>query len=183
MTWTFDSISQTLSEMAKSSYQDLVKAFLAMELHLDNQILLNKLYQDFMAVDEMPLLSDDLRLMATHYQEEVKVGLTDVLEKLYGTGEGASFVMDVMASNSIVETMENYDILDSDDYSSLTLETLQEIIQKDLSLTSQDYFGDVTLLALEKDLLDQKSQCLHHYVASLLEAMPQPKDQRDLVLE
>ncbi|EHI69463.1 hypothetical protein ACVRY7_04290 [Streptococcus ictaluri] len=183
MTWTYDTISQNLSEMAKSNYQDLVKAFLAMEFSLDNQPILNRVYQDFMKVDDMPLLSDDLRQLATHYQEEVKAELTDMFEKLYGTGEGSSFVMDVMASNSILETMGSYDILDSEDYSSLTLETLQEIVQHDLPISSQDYFGDVSLLALEKDLLDQKSQFLQHYVTSLLETMPQLKDQRDLVLE
>ena len=91
--------------------------------------------------------------------------------------------METIASNSISETLEIYDLLDSDDYSSLTLETLQDIIQKDLALSSQDYFGDVTLIALQKDLLDQKSHFLQHYVASLLDTMPSQKDQSALVLD
>lgn len=183
MTWNYNTISKTLSEMARENYKDLVKAFLTMELGVQNQSILDHLYQDFMAIDDLPLVSNDLRLRAENYQEQLQEELTDLLEKLYRQGEGASFMMGTITSNSISETLETYGLLDSDDYSSLTLEALQDIIQKDLALSSQDYFGDVTLIALQKDLLDQKSHFLQHYVASLLDTMPSQKDQSALVLD
>ena len=89
----------------------------------------------------------------------------------------------MIASNNISESRAQYEVLNEEDYSSLTLETLQDIIQKELSLTSQDYFGDVTYLALQKDLLDQKSHFLRQYVTTLMEKLPQEKDQRALVLD
>ena len=90
--------------------------------------------------------------------------------------------MDTIASNSISTAMEGYDFLEVEDYASLSLETLQEIIQKDLAISSQDYFGDVTYIALQKDLLDQKSHFLKNYVASFLDKPIPTKDQRALVL-
>ena len=89
----------------------------------------------------------------------------------------------MIASNNILDTLTQYEVLDEDDYSSLTLETMQDIIQKDLSLTSQDYFGDVTYLALQKDLLDQKSHFLQQYVTTLMDKLLQGKDQSTLVLD
>ncbi|MGU8006188.1 hypothetical protein ACS6YE_09765 [Streptococcus suis] len=69
------------------------------------------------------------------------------------------------------------------DYSLLSLETLQAMIQQDLAISSQDYFGDLVHLALQKDLLDQKSHFLQHYVATVMESIPQESDQRALVLD
>lgn len=169
--------------MARENYEDMVKAFLSMELNIENKAILYHLYHDFMAIDDLALVSDELRLKAEEYQEKLQGELTDLLEKLYRSGEGSSFIMETISSNSISETIALYDILDSDDYSRLTLETLQDIIQKELSLTSQDYFGDVTYIALQKDLLDHKSHFLQHYVVSLMDDMPQEKDQRFLVLD
>ena len=183
MTWNYETISKTFSEMARENYEDMVKAFLAMELSVDNMSLLDTLYRDFMAIDDLPLVSDDLRLKAEGYQEQLQEELTDLLDKLYLTGEGASFIMEVIASNNISDTLARYEVLDEDDYSSLTLETLQDIIQKDLSLTSQDYFGDVTYIALQKDLLYQRSHFLQQYVTTLMDKLPQEKDQRALVLD
>lgn len=183
MAWNYDTISKTLSEMAQENYEDMVRALLAMELSIKNKSLLDRLYQDFMGIDDLSLVSDDLRLRADGYQEQFQEELTDLLDKLYRTGEGASFIMEVIASNNIFDTLVQYEVLDEDDYSSLTLETLQEIIQKDLPLTSQDYFGDVTYLALQKDLLDQKSHFLQQYVTTLVDKLPQEKDQSTLVLD
>lgn len=183
MAWNYDTISKTLSEMAQENYEDMVKALLAMELSIKNKSLLDRLYQDFMGIDDLSLVSDDLRLRADGYQEQFQEELTDLLDKLYRTGEGASFIMEVIASNNIFDTLVQYEVLDEDDYSSLTLETLQNIIQKDLPLTSQDYFGDVTYLALQKDLLDQKSHFLQQYVTTLVDKLPQEKDQSTLVLD
>ncbi|CEV96277.1 Uncharacterised protein [Streptococcus pneumoniae] len=183
MAWNYDTISKTLSEMAQENYEDMVKALLAMELSIKNKSLFDRLYQNFMGIDDLSLVSDDLRLRADGYQEQLQEELTDLLDKLYRTGEGASFIMEVIASNNIFDTLVQYEILDEDDYSSLTLETLQEIIQKDLPLTSQDYFGDVTYLALQKDLLDQKSHFLQQYVTTLVDKLPQKKDQSTLVLD
>ncbi|HFR3900514.1 TPA: hypothetical protein ACHVH6_001626 [Streptococcus suis] len=183
MAWNYDTISKTLSDMALENYEDMVKAFLAMELSIKNKSLLDTLYQDFRSIDDLSLVSDDLRLRADGYQEQLQEEMTDLLDKLYRTCEGASFIMEVIASNNIPETLAHYDILNEEDYSSLTLETLQDIIQKELSLTSQDYFGDVTYLALQKDLLDQKSHFLRQYVTTLMEKLPQEKDQRALVLD
>ena len=183
MTWTYETISNLLSEMSRENYEDMVKAFLSMELNIKNKSLLDTLYQDFMAIDDLSLVSDDLRLRADGYQEQLQEELTDLLDKLYRTGEGTSFIMEVIASNNILDTLTQYEVLDEDDYSSLTLETMQDIIQKDLSLTSQDYFGDVTYLALQKDLLDQKSHFLQQYVTTLTDELPQGKDQSTLVLD
>lgn len=183
MTWTYETISNLLSEMSRENYEDMVKAFLSMELSIKNMSLLDTLYQDFMAIDDLSLVSDDLRLRADGYQEQLQEELTDLLDKLYRTGEGTSFIMEVIASNNILDTLTQYEVLDEDDYSSLTLETMQDIIQKDLSLTSQDYFGDVTYLALQKDLLDQKSHFLQQYVTTLMDKLPQGKDQSTLVLD
>lgn len=183
MAWNYDTISKTLSEMAQENYEDMVKALLAMELSIKNKSLLDRIYQDFMGIDDLSLVSDDLRLRADGYQEQLQEELTDLLDKLYRTGEGASFIMEVIASNNIFDTLVQYEVLDEDDYSSLTLETLQDIIQKDLPLTSQDYFGDVTYLALQKDLLDQKSHFLQQYVTTLVDKLPQEKDQSILVLD
>ena len=183
MTWTYETISNLLSEMSRENYEDMVKAFLSMELNIKNKSLLDMLYQDFMDIDDLSLVSDDLRLRADGYQEQLQEELTDLLDKLYRTGEGTSFIMEVIASNNILDTLTQYEVLDEDDYSSLTLETMQDIIQKDLSLTSQDYFGDVTYLALQKDLLDQKSHFLQQYVTTLMDKLPQGKDQSTLVLD
>lgn len=183
MTWTYETISNLLSEMSRENYEDMVKAFLSMELSIKNKSLLDTLYQDFMAIDDLSLVSDDLRLRADGYQEQLQEELTDLLDKLYRTGEGTSFIMEVIASNNILDTLTQYEVLDEDDYSSLTLETMQDIIQKDLSLTSQDYFGDVTYLALQKDLLYQKSHFLQQYVTTLMDKLPQGKDQSTLVLD
>ena len=183
MTWTYETISNLLSEMSRENYEDMVKAFLSMELSIKNKSPLDTLYQDFMAIDDLSLVSDDLRLRADGYQEQLQEELTDLLDKLYRTGEGTSFIMEVIASNNILDTLTQYEVLDEDDYSSLTLETMQDIIQKDLSLTSQDYFGDVTYLALQKDLLDQKSHFLQQYVTTLMDKLPQGKDQSTLVLD
>ena len=183
MTWTYETISNLLSEMLRENYEDMVKAFLSMELNIKNKSLLDMLYQDFMDIDDLSLVSDDLRLRADGYQEQLQEELTDLLDKLYRTGEGTSFIMEVIASNNILDTLTQYEVLDEDDYSSLTLETMQDIIQKDLSLTSQDYFGDVTYLALQKDLLDQKSHFLQQYVTTLMDKLPQGKDQSTLVLD
>ena len=183
MTWTYETISNLLSEMSRENYEDMVKAFLSMELNIKNKSLLDTLYQDFMAIDDLSLVSDDLRLRADGYQEQLQEELTDLLDKLYRTGEGTSFIMEVIASNNILDTLTQYEVLDEDDYSSLTLETMQDIIQKDLSLTSQDYFGDVTYLVLQKDLLDQKSHFLQQYVTTLMDKLPQGKDQSTLVLD
>ena len=89
----------------------------------------------------------------------------------------------MIASNNISDSLAQYEVLNEEDYSPLTLETLQDIIQKELSLTSQDYFGDVTYLALQKDLLDQKSHFLQQYVTTLMDKLPQEKDQCALVLD
>lgn len=183
MNWTYETISNLLSEMSRENYEDMVKAFLSMELSIKNKSLLDTLYQDFMVIDDLSLVSDDLRLRADGYQEQLQEELTDLLDKLYRTGEGTSFIMEVIASNNILDTLTQYEVLDEDDYSSLTLETMQDIIQKDLSLTSQDYFGDVTYLALQKDLLDQKSHFLQQYVTTLMDKLPQGKDQSTLVLD
>lgn len=183
MTWTYETISNLLSEMSRENYEDMVKALLSMELSIKNKSLLDTLYQDFMAIDDLSLVSDDLRLRADGYQEQLQEELTDLLDKLYRTGEGTSFIMEVIASNNILDTLTQYEVLDEDDYSSLILETMQDIIQKDLSLTSQDYFGDVTYLALQKDLLDQKSHFLQQYVTTLMDKLPQGKDQSTLVLD
>lgn len=183
MAWNYDTISKSLSDMALENYEDMVKAFLAMELSIKNKSLLDTLYQDFRSIDDLPLVSDDLRLRADGYQEQLQEELTDLLDKLYRTGEGTSFIMEVIASNNILDTLTQYEVLNEEDYSSLTLATLQDIIQKELSLTSQDYFGDVTYLALQKDLLDQKSHFLRQYVTTLMEKLPQEKDQRALVLD
>ena len=146
--------------MARENYEDMVKAFLAMELNIQNKSLLDTLYQDFRDIDDLSLVSDDLRLRADGSQRQIQEEMTDLLESL-----------------------AQYEVLNEEDYSSLTLETLQDIIQKELSLTSQDYFGDVTYLALQKDLLDQKSHFLRQYVTTLMEKLPQEKDQRALVLD
>lgn len=182
MAWNYDTISRTLSEMARENYEDMVKAFLAMELSITNKSLLDTLYQDFMGIDDLSLVSEDLRLRADGYQEQLQEEVTDLLDKLYRTGEGASFIMEVIASNNISESLAQYEVL-NEDYSSFTLENLQDIIQKELSLTSQDYFGDVTYLALQKDLLDQKSHFLQQYVTTLMDKLPQEKDQSALVLD
>ena len=34
MAWNYDTISRALSEMARENYEDMVKAFLAMELNI-----------------------------------------------------------------------------------------------------------------------------------------------------
>ncbi|BDT64844.1 hypothetical protein SP4011_12610 [Streptococcus parapneumoniae] len=73
--------------------------------------------------------------------------------------------------------------MDSDDYSLLSLETLQAMIQQDLAISSRDYFGDLVQLALQRDLLDQKSHFLQHYVVTVMGGISQKRDQRALVLD
>ena len=93
MAWNYDTISRTLSEMARENYEVMVKAFLAMELNIKNKSLLDTLYQDFRNIDDLSLVSDDLRLRADGYQEQLQEEVTDLLDKLYRIGEGASFIM------------------------------------------------------------------------------------------
>ena len=175
MAWNFDTMKETLSEMEKDDYQEFIKAFLSLELSISDRTILNQVYQDYMGEDDLSLISDELR---------VKVDdMTDILEKLYRTGEGSSFIMDLMSSNSLSDTLEQYEVLDGDDYSSLSLETIQAMIQQDLAISSQDYFGDLVHLALKKDLLDQKSHFLQHYVTTVIEGIPQERDKRALVLD
>ena len=177
MAWNFDTMKKALSEMERVDYQEFIKAFLSLELSISDRTILNQVYQDYMDEDDLSLISDELRVKVDGYQDEVKADMTDILEKLYRTGEGSSFIMDLMSSNRFSET------LDSDDYSSLSLETLQAMIQQDLAISSQDYFGDLVHLALQNDLLDQKSHFLQHYVATVMEGIPQERDQRALVLD
>lgn len=101
MIWTYETISKMLIEMATENYSDMVRAFLAMELSIDNKSLLNQLYQDFMAVDDLTLVSDELRDRAESYQLQMKKDITDILEKLYQMVKGTRFIMDTIASNSI----------------------------------------------------------------------------------
>ncbi|HGC7786556.1 TPA: hypothetical protein ACI025_000767 [Streptococcus agalactiae] len=162
MTWNFDTMKEALSEMEKVDYQEFIKTFLSLELSISNRTILNQVYQDYMDEDDLSLISGELRVKADDYQDEVKADMTDILEKLYRTGEGSSFIMDLMSSNSLSETLEQYEVLNSDDYSPLSLETLQ---------------------AMQKDLLDQKSHFLQHYVATVMEGIPQERDQRALVLD
>ena len=72
MAWNYDTISRTLSEMARENYEVMVKAFLAMELNIKNKSLLDTLYQDFRNIDDLSLVSDDLRLRADGYQEQLQ---------------------------------------------------------------------------------------------------------------
>ena len=183
MAWNFDTMKEALNEMEKDDYQEFIKAFLSLELSISDRTILNQVYQDYMDEDDLSLISDELRVRVNGYLYEVQVDMTDILEKLYRTGEGSSFIMDLMSSNCLSETLEQYEVFDSDDYSPLSLETLQAMIQQDLAISSQDYFGDLVHLALQKELLDQKSHFLQHYVATLMEGMPQEKDQRALVLD
>ncbi|WP_218654510.1 hypothetical protein [Streptococcus dysgalactiae] len=183
MAWNFDTMKEALSEMEKDDYQEFIKAFLSLELSISDRTVLNQVYQDYMDEDDLSLVSDELRVKVEGYQDEVKADMTDILEKLYRTDEGSSFIMDLMSSNSLSETMNQYEILDSEDYSLIGLETLQAMIQQDLAISSQDYFGDLVHLALQKDLLDQKCHFLQHYVATVMEGIPQERDQRSLVLD
>ncbi|AIG43005.1 TPA: hypothetical protein U0928_002065 [Streptococcus suis 11538] len=183
MTWNFDTMKEALSEMEKVNYQEFIKVFLSLELSISDRTILNQVYQDYMDEDDLSLISDELRDKVDGYQDEVKADMTDILEKLYRTGEGSIFIMDVMSSNSLSDTMNQYEILDSEDYSLIGLETLQAMIQQDLAISSQDYFGDLVHLALQKDLLDQKSHFLQHFVATVMEGIPQERDQRALVLD
>lgn len=183
MAWNFDTMKETLSEMEKVNYQEFIKAFLSLELSISDRTILNQVYQDYMDEDDLSLISDELRVKVDGYLDEVQADMTDILEKLYRTGEGSSFIMDLMSSNSLSDTLEQYEVLDSDDYSPLSLETLQAMIQQDLAISSQDYFGDLAHLALQKELLDQKSHFLQYYVATVMEGIPQERDQRALVLD
>ncbi|WP_044980766.1 hypothetical protein [Streptococcus suis] len=183
MAWNFDTMKEALSEMEKVNYQEFIKAFLSLELSISDRTILNQVYQDYMDEDDLSLISDELRVKVDSYQDEVQADMTDILEKLYRTGEGSNFIMDLMSSNSLSDTLEQYEVLDSDDYSLLSLETLQAMIQQDLAISSQDYFGDLVRLALQKDLLDQKSHFLQHYVATVMEGISQERDQRALVLD
>ncbi|MGV3030775.1 hypothetical protein ACEE42_09530 [Streptococcus suis] len=191
MAWNFDTMKEALSEMEKVDYQEFIKAFLSLELSISDRTILNQVYQDYMDEDDLSLISDELlslisdelRVKVDSYQDEVQADMTDILEKLYRTGEGSNFIMDLMSSNSLSDTLEQYEVLDSDDYSLLSLETLQAMIQQDLAISSQDYFGDLVHLALQKDLLDQKSHFLQHYVATVMDGIPQERDQRALVLD
>ncbi|MEI4320787.1 hypothetical protein V9Z58_08110 [Streptococcus suis] len=183
MAWNFDTMKEALSEMEKVDYQEFIKAFLSLELSISDRTILNQVYQDYMDEDDLSLISDELRVKVDGYLDEVQADMTDILEKLYRTGEGSSFIMDLMSSNSLSDTLEQYEVLDSDDYSLLSLETLQAMIQQDLAISSQDYFGDLVHLALQKDLLDQKSHFLQQYVTTLMDKLPQEKDQSALVLD
>lgn len=183
MAWNFDTMKKALSEMERVDYQEFAKVFLSLELSISDRTILNQVYQDYMDEDDLSLISDELRVKVDGYQDEVKADMTDILEKLYRTGKSSSFIMDLMSSNRLSETLEQYEVLDSDDYSSLSLETLQAMIQQDLAISSQYYFGELVHFSLQNDLLDQKSQFLQHYVATVLEGIPQERDQRTLVLD
>lgn len=160
MAWNYDTISRTLSEMARENYEDMVKAFLAMELSIKNKSLLDTLYQDFMGIDDLSLVSEDLRLRADGYQEQLQEEVTDLLDKLYRTGEGASFIMEVIASNNISESLAQYEVLNEEDYSSLTLETLQDIIQKGVVFNESRLFWRCDLSRLAERFVRQEKPFL-----------------------
>lgn len=82
MAWNYDTISKTLSEMAQENYEDMVKALLAMELSIKNKSLLDRLYQDFRSIDDLSLVSDDLRLRADGYQEQLQEEVTNSIEQV-----------------------------------------------------------------------------------------------------
>ena len=96
MVWNFDTMKQALSEMEKVDYQEFIKAFLSLELSISDRTIPNQVYQDYMDEDDLSLVSDELRVKVDDYQDEVQADITDILEKLYGTGEGTSFIMDVI---------------------------------------------------------------------------------------
>ncbi len=152
MTWNFDTMKRLCLKWRRSDYQEFIKAFLSLELSISDRTILNQVYQDYMDEDDLSLISDELRVKVDSYQDEVQADMTDILEKLYRTGEGSNFIMDLMSSNSLSDTLEQYEVLDSDDYSPLSLETLQALIQQDLAISSQDYFGDLVHLALQEKI-------------------------------
>ena len=99
MAWNFDTMKEALSEMEKDDYQEFIKAFLSLELSISDRTILNQVYQDYMDEDDLSLISDELRVKVDGYLDEVQADMTDILEKLYRTGEGSSFIMDLMSSN------------------------------------------------------------------------------------
>ena len=111
MAWNFDTMKETLSEMEKDDYQEFIKAFLSLELSISDRTILNQVYQDYMGEDDLSLISDELRVKVDGYLDEVQADMTDILEKLYRTGEGSSFIMDLMSSNSLSDTLEQYEVL------------------------------------------------------------------------
>lgn len=98
MAWNFDTMKEALSEMEKVDYQEFIKAFLSLELSISDRTILNQVYQDYMDEDDLSLISDELRVKVDSYQDEVQADMTDILEKLYRTGEGSNFIMDLMSS-------------------------------------------------------------------------------------
>lgn len=93
MAWNFDTMKKALSEMERVDYQEFIKAFLSLELSISDRTILNQVYQDYMDEDDLSLISDELRVKVDGYQDEVKADMTDILEKLYRTGEGSSFIV------------------------------------------------------------------------------------------
>lgn len=183
MTWTFETLKNALASMVEVNHVAFTKAFMTVELDIKNQSILDQLYRDYMENDDWALISEELSTQASLYQDQLTEDLTDIFEKLYRTGEGSSFIMDVLTTRHLIDTMGNYEFLDPDDYASSSLEELERLIQEELPVNSSDYFGDLTYLAVTKEMLDQKSTFLQHYVASLLETNGSVDKQPTWVLE
>ncbi|MBM7642047.1 hypothetical protein JOC28_000339 [Streptococcus loxodontisalivarius] len=159
---------QSLKELQERDYETFIMALFEVELSVSSPVLLKQLYKDYMTDDRMILVNEELYEHSRQLQESVQEELSDLFARLYRTGAGNAFIMDTLNDQSLKKAMTGYDVFDGISYDKVALDTLEDMIQHDLSLVSQDYFSDLVYLALEKKLLDEKSEFLQVYVEQLL---------------
>lgn len=56
----YKEVRKILEGLQQNNYKDLIKAIISMELNLDNEILIDEIYNNYMDNDDISLLSEEI---------------------------------------------------------------------------------------------------------------------------
>lgn len=171
---TVDEMRQVLQAFMKQSYETYVKALFAVEHQITSESLLDDLYYNYMAEDNIGLLDEQLVQEIERQEEIIKDDLAILFEHLYGLGEANEFIQEVLNGQTSKELVspQSWNL---GSYVHYSLETLDDLILNQLPKDSKDYFDDLVQLAIRQNRLDSKAQFLEAYLADLVpKQAPQP---------
>lgn len=183
MSWSYNQMVGVLNQMLETNHKDFVKALLTVEHGIQNPFLIEQIYQDYMGNDSMTLLNDGFQDDIWRLNQMIKDDITDLMSELAQTKTGSLFISEVILTNSIEETIQDYDFLSDKDYDIVSLKTLEDIIQHQLPILSDNFYRDLLILSYQKDLIDLSNNVLQTYVTNQLDHNRHIKDQENLVLE
>jgi len=64
-----------LEKMAEENHREFVKALISFETHIEDEDLLNAMYDEFMQEDEMTLLNEELLELENELSNQQKPGM------------------------------------------------------------------------------------------------------------